>query len=137
MTVTLEGVFCSSSRARLFCGANSPLETIFFFQFSCRGFIDSSNVYGSTFLKKNQTTPRPSEHPPVMGGKMSKRCVLSGSRCRRALRACLMPASTLPRYFSPSRLPQQKKISDVIKGRTSCSLRSSKFHVSVSWGSLE
>ena len=25
------------------------------------------------FLKKNQTTPRPSEHPPVMGGKMSKR----------------------------------------------------------------
>ena len=23
-------------------------------------------------LKKNQTTPRPSEHPPVMGGKMSK-----------------------------------------------------------------
>ena len=25
------------------------------------------------FLKKNQTTPRPSEHPPVMGEKMSKR----------------------------------------------------------------
>ena len=24
-------------------------------------------------LKKNQSTPRPSEHPPVMGGKMSKR----------------------------------------------------------------
>ena len=24
-------------------------------------------------LKKNQTTPRPSEHPPVMGGEMSKR----------------------------------------------------------------
>ena len=24
-------------------------------------------------LKKNKTTPRPSEHPPVMGGKMSKR----------------------------------------------------------------
>ena len=24
-------------------------------------------------LKKNQNTPRPSEHPPVMGGKMSKR----------------------------------------------------------------
>ena len=24
------------------------------------------------FLKKNQTTPRPSEHPPVMGGKMPK-----------------------------------------------------------------
>ena len=22
------------------------------------------------FLKKNQNTPRPSEHPPVMGGKM-------------------------------------------------------------------
>ena len=25
------------------------------------------------FLKKNQNTPRPSEHPPVVGGKMSKR----------------------------------------------------------------
>ena len=25
------------------------------------------------YLKKNQTTPRPSEHPPVMGEKMSKR----------------------------------------------------------------
>ena len=24
-------------------------------------------------LKKNQNTPRPSEHPPVMGEKMSKR----------------------------------------------------------------
>ena len=24
-------------------------------------------------LKKNQSTPRPSEHPPVMGGRMSKR----------------------------------------------------------------
>ena len=29
--------------------------------------------YGMVFLKKNQTTPRPSEHPPVMGEKMSKR----------------------------------------------------------------
>ena len=26
-----------------------------------------------TCLKKNQTTPRPFEHPPVMGEKMSKR----------------------------------------------------------------
>ena len=26
-----------------------------------------------TFLKKNQNTPRPSEHPPVIGGEMSKR----------------------------------------------------------------
>ena len=25
-----------------------------------------------SFFKKNQSTPRPSEHPPVMGGKMSK-----------------------------------------------------------------
>ena len=25
------------------------------------------------YLKKNQSTPRPSEHPQVMGGKMSKR----------------------------------------------------------------
>ena len=27
----------------------------------------------SVFLKKNQNAPRPSEHPPVMGKKMSKR----------------------------------------------------------------
>ena len=30
-------------------------------------------------LKKNQNTPRPSEHPPVMGEKMSKR--LGGIKC--------------------------------------------------------
>ena len=31
------------------------------------------DVLHTMFLKKNQSTPRPSEHPPVMGGKMSKR----------------------------------------------------------------
>ena len=31
-----------------------------------------------SFLKKNQSAPRPSEHPPVMGGKMPKR--LGGSK---------------------------------------------------------
>ena len=30
-------------------------------------------------LKKNQSTPRPSEHPPVMGEKMSKRYILSST----------------------------------------------------------
>ena len=30
------------------------------------------------FLKKNQTTPRPSEHPPVVGGKCQN--VLVGSK---------------------------------------------------------
>ena len=35
----------------------------------------SETVFFSVLLglKKNQTTPRPSEYPPVMGGKMSKR----------------------------------------------------------------
>ena len=33
----------------------------------------SKGLGESTCLKKNQTTPRPSEHPPVMGGKLSKR----------------------------------------------------------------
>ena len=28
---------------------------------------------GGVFLKKNQNAPRPSEHPPQSGGKMSKR----------------------------------------------------------------
>ena len=30
-------------------------------------------------LKKNQSTPRPSEHPPVMGEKMSKRFVMAAT----------------------------------------------------------
>ena len=34
-------------------------------------YEDSDNVDNS--LKKNQSAPRPSEHAPVMGGKMSKR----------------------------------------------------------------
>ena len=33
------------------------------------------------YLKKNQSTPRPSEHPPVMGEKMSKR--LGGIKGRK------------------------------------------------------
>ena len=32
-----------------------------------------NNVLVQMILKKNQSTPRPSEHPPVMGEKMSKR----------------------------------------------------------------
>ena len=38
------------------------------------GVVFPSNA-NFMFLKKNQSTPRPrpSEHPPVMGGKMSKR----------------------------------------------------------------
>ena len=33
-------------------------------------------------LKKNQSTPRPSEHPPVMGGEMSKRLGgIKGCKC--------------------------------------------------------
>ena len=30
-------------------------------------------IYPSPYLQKNQSAPRPSEHPPVMGEKMSKR----------------------------------------------------------------
>ena len=30
-------------------------------------------TYCDIFLKKNQSAPRPSEHPPVIGGEMSKR----------------------------------------------------------------
>ena len=33
----------------------------------------SVDIYTYIFLKKKQNTPRPSEHPPVMGEKMSKR----------------------------------------------------------------
>ena len=38
----------------------------------CQNVIGrAKGVY--VYLKENQNTPRPSEHPPVMGGKMSKR----------------------------------------------------------------
>ena len=36
-------------------------------------FIYLTSSQSVLCLKKNQTPPRPSEHPPVMGGKMSKR----------------------------------------------------------------
>ena len=37
-------------------------------------FLDTKKLPESyCCLKKNQSTPRPSEHPPVMEGKMSKR----------------------------------------------------------------
>ena len=34
---------------------------------------DALNLVVLLYLKKNQNTPRPSEHPPVMGEKMPKR----------------------------------------------------------------
>ena len=38
------------------------------------------------FLKKNQNAPRPSEHPPVMGEKMSK--------CLRGIKGCKYKTSS-------------------------------------------
>ena len=35
--------------------------------------IDARGKFISICLKKNQNAPRPSEHPPVRGGEMSKR----------------------------------------------------------------
>ena len=35
--------------------------------------VERSVGRANEFLKKNQSAPRPSGHPPVMGGKMSKR----------------------------------------------------------------
>ena len=37
------------------------------------GNIQHTSHEAYMYLKKNQSTPRPSEHPPVMGGEMSKR----------------------------------------------------------------
>ena len=37
----------------------------------CKDKTSSWHFIG--FLKKNQNAPRPSEHPPVRGGEMSKR----------------------------------------------------------------
>ena len=50
--------------------------------------------YCHRYLKKNQTTPRPSEHPPVMGEKMSKR--LGGIKdCKYKTSSCCL--------FNPTR----------------------------------
>ena len=44
---------------------------------SIKSFISIISI-NRMFLVKNQSTPRPSEHPPVMGAKMSKRLPGSG-----------------------------------------------------------
>ena len=41
--------------------------------FLCGLELENTIFVSSLGLKKNQNTPKPSEHPPVMGGKMSKR----------------------------------------------------------------
>ena len=50
--------------------------------------------YAVRSLKKNQTTPRPSEHPPVMGKKMSKR---SGGIKRLQIQNHFMAFKQVPR----------------------------------------
>ena len=48
-----------------------------------------------TCLKKNQTTPRPSEPPPVMGGEMSKR--LGGIKRLQIMQNLFMAFKQVPR----------------------------------------
>ena len=57
-TIHPEAIFCSEV---LGCA-----QFFYLFHF----VVSKKNVNA---LKKNQSTPRPSEHPPVMGGEMSKR----------------------------------------------------------------
>ena len=45
------------------------MRSVVFFQY-IRGFFGDTR---DVFLKKKQNAPRPSEHPPARGGKMSKR----------------------------------------------------------------
>ena len=47
-------------------------------------------------LKKNQTTPRPSEHPLVMGEKMSKRSPVGGIK-RLQIQTHFMAFKQIPR----------------------------------------
>ena len=44
------------------------------------------SILWQRFLKKNQNAPRPSEHPPVMGEKMSK--------CFRGIKGCKYKTSS-------------------------------------------
>ena len=50
-------------------------------------------------FKKKQSTPRPSEHPPVMGGKMSKR--LGGIKGGKCCCCCLHIESRSDLYSVP------------------------------------
>ena len=61
---------------KLICASLS--HTHYLYEVGMLKVIGDPNLHGTWagvwwFLKKNQNTPRPSEHPPVMGGKMSKR----------------------------------------------------------------
>ena len=63
--------FCSNnSEGNKYCSYHNECNS----QRKVRGStVGRLNAEKQQFLKKNQSTPRPSEHPPVMGGKMSKR----------------------------------------------------------------
>ena len=61
-----------------------------------------ARLFSFLFLKKNQSTPRPSEHPPVMGGKMSKR--LGG------IKGCKYKTSS----WHSSRFPDADKIGPTV-----------------------
>ena len=63
-------VFCLFFCFLLF---NWSMEMSLFPSIFCTIAVFSLYVEYVVYLKKNQTTPRPSEHPPVMGKKMSKR----------------------------------------------------------------
>ena len=52
-------------------GRKKSVDVSLFFTHSVQVFYLFSVLF-LPFLKKNHTTPRPSEHPPVMGEKMSK-----------------------------------------------------------------
>ena len=51
----------------------------------------------ATVFKENQNTPRPSEHPPVTGGKMSKRL---GEIKRLQIQNLFMAFKKIPRFVS-------------------------------------
>ena len=65
MIFRFRSLFASLFAAAYSRGEDGPLHTAFSAHFDI--FFDGG------VLKKNQNTPRPSEHPPVIGEKMSKR----------------------------------------------------------------
>ena len=67
---------------------------------SSNKLLISPTIVLQLFLKKNQSTPRPSEHPPVMGEKVSKRIGGIFLSCLWSLLGIFppLPGSPIPWY---------------------------------------
>ena len=66
-------------RKQKHCSTSSNMVVIIYCYIGCE---DEVSLHGIFLLKKNQNAPRPSEHPPVRGEKMSKRLLGGIKGCK-------------------------------------------------------